>query len=209
MRFDEENHAEAVAAELGIELPDALRGAVRKRKMEHVAGRHCAIQALRTVLGGFDAAIARAPDRSPQWPSGMVGSITHARGFASAAVARAGAVRSIGIDTEVLLTESALSSIISTIGAAGDPRPFGLCMPDTHYYALLFSAKESVFKCLYPLVQRMFWFEDARVTISTATRTFRALLVTDLHPDFRAGFSVEGQYEFSGEYVHTGLMLHA
>src|SRR5690242_8343874 len=76
--------------------PDSAEGqllgrAAPERQLEFRAGRHCA----RLAMGLLGAAgpVLRAPDRSPVWPSGIVGSIAHTRtrnrGFCGAAVARA------------------------------------------------------------------------------------------------------------------------
>src|SRR5277367_2552834 len=73
----------------GISLPRELDRAVRARRTEFLAGRACARSALRKLADGrADDAIPIGPDRAPVWPAGIVGAITHAHGFAAAAVAR-------------------------------------------------------------------------------------------------------------------------
>ncbi len=76
-------------------------GAARLRELEN--GRHYAKRALET-LGVAAAELPVGPDRGPQWPDGIVGSITHAAGeggdYAAAAVARASEVAALGIDAE-------------------------------------------------------------------------------------------------------------
>ena len=76
-------------------------GVERRRELEN--GRTYAKQAL-TLLGFRDVEIPVAADRSPVWPEGIVGSITHVTGGAcghfAAAVARIRDVNAIGIDIE-------------------------------------------------------------------------------------------------------------
>ena len=76
-------------------------GMERRRELEN--GRTYAKQAL-ALLDFRDVEIPVAADRSPVWPEGIVGSITHvtggARGHFAAAVARIRDVNAIGIDIE-------------------------------------------------------------------------------------------------------------
>jgi len=76
-------------------------GPARLRELEN--GRHYAKRALET-LGVTAAELPVGRDRGPQWPDGIVGSITHAAGeggdYAAAAVARASEVAALGIDAE-------------------------------------------------------------------------------------------------------------
>jgi enterobactin synthetase component D len=87
--FDEGMFDAATAARLDVPLPEKLDSAVRKRKAEYVAGRVCAVRAVRTVSPQFDGTIDVSSAGLPVWIDTIVGSITHTKGFASAAVARA------------------------------------------------------------------------------------------------------------------------
>ena len=73
----------------------------RLRELE--SGRAYAKRAL-AMIGFHDVELPIAPDRSPMWPPGVVGSLTHVTGpdggHIAAAVARAPAVCAIGIDAE-------------------------------------------------------------------------------------------------------------
>ena len=72
---------------------------MEKRRREFVTARRCAREALAS-LGQAPGPIGVGPSREPQWPAGLVGSITHTRGFRAAAVAPQSVVASIGIDAE-------------------------------------------------------------------------------------------------------------
>jgi len=91
---------------LGIELfPEELRSlgrAVDKRRREFTTGRACARAAL-SQLGIGPTAIPGGARGQPLWPPGIVGSITHCRGYCACAVARAERVVSLGIDAEANL----------------------------------------------------------------------------------------------------------
>src|SRR2546428_7500077 len=65
-------------------------------------GRACAAE-LRAELGARETSVAMAADRSPVWPHGYVGSITHTDDLLGVAVARRKEFRSIGIDAEAII----------------------------------------------------------------------------------------------------------
>jgi len=197
----------SAAAKLGVALPDGVACAVMKRRVEYMAGRYCATEAVRSILPGFDSDIATGSGGAPCWPAGLVGSITHTHEFASAAVASASRARGIGIDTECVLTPSALRAVRRIGTRADDPAPSSLGLADEIYYALLFSSKESVFKCLHPLVRRMFDFQDVRIAFARELGTFQVTLLADLSCDLPIGFTIDGRWVVEEPLVHTGVVL--
>ena len=74
-----------------------VANAVEKRRREFACGRHFVRSCLR-ALGRPDEPLPVRADRSPRWPDGLVGSITHTDTYCAAAVARADDVDSIGIE---------------------------------------------------------------------------------------------------------------
>ncbi len=81
-----------------IPLPSSLTTAVAKRRSEYLAGRWCAREAL--AMLGVPGLPALGRDRSPQWPGGTLGSITHSQGIAEVMVADAHHWLAVGLDTE-------------------------------------------------------------------------------------------------------------
>jgi 4'-phosphopantetheinyl transferase EntD len=80
-------------------------GTVRTGRLrEFESGRAYAKRAL-GMLGIDNVDLPIGPNRSPVWPAGIVGSITHARcgndGMYAAAIARADTVLAVGIDLEI------------------------------------------------------------------------------------------------------------
>ena len=138
--------------------------AVDKRRLEYITTRHLA----RTALGrlGFPpVAIGTGGNREPLWPAGVVGSMTHCRGYRAAAVARTGGVvEGLGIDAEPHgpLPEGVFDTI-----ARPDEMP-GLAalaaeIPQVRWDRLVFSAKESVYKAWFPVARRWLGFGEASV----------------------------------------------
>lgn len=78
------------------------------RMLELRTGRHYARQAL-SLLGIQDVEVPVRPDRSPGWPNGTTGSITHVRGrcggYCAVAVGLISEFASIGLDVEYQDTE--------------------------------------------------------------------------------------------------------
>jgi 4'-phosphopantetheinyl transferase EntD len=145
-------------------LPQALRRATEKRQREFLAGRRCAAEALQ-CLGAGSTHVAMAEDRAPIWPDGVVGSITHTGDFAAAAVAWAADIAGLGIDSEQIIDLTAARDIVD------------ICMVDEaalfkeahgrsfcEFCTFVFSAKEAVFKCLFPLTRKFLEFSDVRIT---------------------------------------------
>jgi hypothetical protein len=95
--------AEAFADHPGAALFPAeeaiVAGAVDKRRREFTTARNCARNAL-AKLGVPPAPILTRERGAPQWPVGMVGSITHCAGYRAAAVARARDILTVGVDAE-------------------------------------------------------------------------------------------------------------
>src|SRR5688500_8001294 len=69
------------------------------RRWSFTAGRTAARHAL-AQLGVRAAPILPGARGEPRWPAGVIGSITHCRGYAAAVAAPAGRVPSVGIDAE-------------------------------------------------------------------------------------------------------------
>src|SRR2546425_12382787 len=65
-------------------------------------GRACAAELL-AELGARETSVGMAADRSPVWPHGYVGSVTHTDDLLGVAVARRTDFRSIGIDAEAII----------------------------------------------------------------------------------------------------------
>lgn len=131
---------------------EAMVRAVPDRRAEFAAGRRAARMAL-AALGFPEAAIPVGPHRAPVWPGSISGAITHDRGVALAAVIPSprGAV---GID----LTEAAPlpDDIRETVLPHREEE--GLSGLEAR---AAFSAKESLFKALFPRTEAFFGFEAA------------------------------------------------
>ncbi|MCG3097877.1 enterobactin synthase subunit EntD [Enterobacter sp. DRP3] len=136
-----------------------LANAGRKRKAEHLAGRIAAAHALpgHTVPG-------IGPSGEPLWPEGVSGSITHS-GTQAMAVVTCDHPAIIGIDCETILSENEAQEIKDGVIDAQEEIVLSRSgYPFTLALTLAFSAKESLFKALFPKVQYWMGFDSTRVT---------------------------------------------
>ncbi len=143
-----------------------------RRLLEFTAGRTCAHKAL-ALLGIPSSGVPIGPQREPLWPSGVVGSISHSSDLAVAAVAPITVLHAIGIDIEPALPLD--SDLLSSIC-----RPAELARlrsgPDTALRAkLVFSAKESVYKCLWPSTRQFLEFSDVEIVLGDSDENFRVV----------------------------------
>ena len=96
--------------------------------------------------------VGKNPDRSPRWPIGFVGSITHSDHWVVAVAARSSDYQSIGVDTEVIQSESLANQLQHDVGKASEWDLLAEAgMTPAVAFTLLFSAKEAFYKCWYPL----------------------------------------------------------
>ena len=148
-----------------------LAGSGAKRCSEFAAARSCARRAL-AKLGFQPMALVPNQDRSPVWPPGGVGSISHSDDWAIAVCARAIDCLAVGVDVEpaapmaieeasVILTAREISHLRQI-----NEREFG------RLAKVCFSAKEAIYKCQYPLTGKRFDFKDIALTIDGSGRSF-------------------------------------
>ena len=186
------------AAALFPEEAALLRGATEARRREFATARHCARTAL-ARLGIAAAPILRGAKHEPLWPDGIVGSITHCRGYRAAAVASSESILAIGIDAE---PDGPLPEGVERRVLRDEERRWLADAPaGVAWDRVIFSAKESIYKAWFPLVGRWLGFDDAIVSIDPGTGRFHAKLLVDCPPPLR---------EFAGRFlVEEGLVLTA
>lgn len=151
---------------------EAVVRAVSKRQNEYFATRHLARQA----LAEFDVpqvAILNNPDRSPCWPAGIMGSLTHTDSWCGVAVARTGGeLVGLGIDMERL---SSVSPEVARRILSERERH----LATDAEVALRFSAKEAFYKAIYARVQRYVGFAEVEVDLAPSERRFDVRVVSE------------------------------
>ncbi|WP_157665018.1 4'-phosphopantetheinyl transferase family protein [Mariniblastus fucicola] len=133
-----------------------------KRQREFALGRRCA-ESLLKKLGNAEQVWTNS-DRSPAWPQGFAGSISHSTNWTWAAVVEQSEALSVGVDTESIVTAETRDRVLFEIAADDE---WKICkrfdLSAEQMFTLVFSAKEAFFKCCYPQVKQFFGFEHAVV----------------------------------------------
>ncbi|WP_327725161.1 4'-phosphopantetheinyl transferase family protein [Streptomyces europaeiscabiei] len=152
--------------------------AVAERRREFSTARACARRAL-AGLGVPPVPILPGPRGAPMWPTGVVGSMTHCRGYRAAAVARAVDMVSLGVDAEpnAPLASHSVLKLIALPEERVRLRRLAASRPEVCWDRLLFSAKESVYKAWYPLAGSWLDFHEATIEVHPAAGTFTARLL--------------------------------
>jgi 4'-phosphopantetheinyl transferase EntD len=186
-----------------------VAGAGPRRRREFAAGRACAREAL-SRLGLERAALPRREDRTPAWPPGVVGSITHCPGFCAAAAAPAAAVASLGLDVERAGRVSA--PVLVRIGCEAELEQLAerrRCGDARDFAALLFSAKEAVYKCYWPLAATFLGFRDVEIRFDPAASGFSARLTRADLPGAEWLPALRGSFCGAAGFVAAGAWLSA
>lgn len=143
------------------------------------SARACARRAL-AELGHPPAAILRGAHHEPLWPAGLVGSITHCRGYLAAVLAPAGAVPVLGIDAEP--HAPLVPGLLAMIASAAEREHLAARPAGVHWDRLLFCAKESVYKAWFPLTGRWLDFDQAEIRFDSGAGSFTARLTAPGSP---------------------------
>lgn len=181
-----------------------LEDAAQTRVEQFTAGRVCS----RRALGRFGVAattpILRGEDRAPIWPEGFTGSISHTDTWCAAAVARLSDVRTLGIDLEPATPlKEALWRRVCTRGERERLRE----LPNPGLMGkILFSAKESVYKCQYPLTAQFLGFHAVEIELGQGE--FQAVFRQEAG-EFATGDVVRGRYLVEDGLVASACELRA
>lgn len=174
------------------------------REYEFRAGRACAHEAMADF--GFDRwPLLPAPTREPQWPHGIVGSITHCPGYCAAAVTRERSCTGIGIDATTI--ERVGEDVAPIVCCKEELERVRRCAPAGRrlLLAMIFSAKESVFKAVFPSTRITFDFEHVAVRFDP-DGSFQARASNRLLAQLIG--EIDGRFEVRGSTLITAVVFH-
>jgi 4'-phosphopantetheinyl transferase EntD len=204
--------AVAGAADWAGELLPAERAclserAVQSRRRDFTAGRVCARRAM-AGLGLPAVPVPSAADRAPVWPDGVVGTITHTTGYCAAAAARSTEIRSVGMDAE---RHKELNPGVRRLICLPEEEercarlPSGISWP-----AVVFSAKETVYKVWHPVVGSWLDFHDVQVELDPDAGVFTARIAparVDAAQVARPPALITGRFAADADLVRTAAVL--
>ncbi|PWY48748.1 4'-phosphopantetheinyl transferase [Pseudomonas sp. RW409] len=186
----------------GAELPVDIQRSVHTRRVEYLAGRYCARQAL-GQLGAATWAVGRKADGAPDWPEGVLGSLSHTEERVIACVAWQSEWSGLGIDIEKIVGTEMLLSLEHLVFTQTDK----LQMQASHLNlletaTLIFSAKEAFYKFIHPQTSARLDFKDVSLQ-ALDSDGFTIELHKDLGAPWRKGRRVRGSYLFESNHVIT------
>jgi 4'-phosphopantetheinyl transferase EntD len=210
--FDAAVRAAAAPIEASIDdlLPEerpAVLRAVGKRQREFATARRAA-RGLLAELGFPGFAILRNDDRTPAWPAGIVGSISHCDDLCAVVLARAGAIAGLGVDVEpdqpldaALWSRICTPREIETIVAS---RP--TAAEQGRAARLVFCAKEAFYKSVYPSLLRVLGFHEVEIQVDWRGCRFLPHL-QGTHTGLPDGARFEGRFARRGGFLLAGATL--
>lgn len=180
------------------------------RRLEYLRARYL----VREILGCSEP-LPPSIQGAPSWPSGWKGSISHKDGHVAVAVSSETQWQGLGIDVESCTkVQTSLESRIIDRDEARILDAYEGVLDRPSLLAMVFSFKESIFKCHFPLGRKMFYFHDAKVEdIDLGIGVLRARLKVDTSLHTPAGTVVEGyaimKVEGVQNYVLTSVSLRS
>ena len=169
------------------------------RRESFSQGRLAAAQAMRELGIENPLPVLRGKDREPLWPDGVLGSITHCGPWSVAVVAKRTPFGALGVDLEdVRRFREDISAQVCTDSELGW---IARSRKRLFRAARIFSAKEAVFKALYPLCHCYFEFKDVNLRWSQTARAFRAELRRELASTLVRGMRFNVRSVCCGEFV--------
>lgn len=200
--FDRRAYQDTLFTRYAIPFPPNLHSAGVKRRAEYLAARYGAKLLLQNQQ--CNANVSSAADRSPVWPAGWCGSLSHTHDHAIAIIARRRAGLALGIDIEVLAPETMRETVDIFASPQEQALLAGCDLPYETALLIAFSAKESLYKALYPEVGHYFDFAAARVChLDTFTQRITLQLTQTLAASRPQGSQLTGYYALAGDNVIT------
>ena len=189
-----------------IDMPQSIRRAVPKRQAEFLAGRILSIKLLQQS-GVYIQTLEIGSMREPVWPVANVGSISHSQDYVMAMVASQNDVSVIGCDVETVIPENTRKEIADTVLLPQEYKLLNNYLLSTEQlFTLIFSAKESLYKALYPQVKKFFDFHAAKViNIDIGNKILHIILAQTLCKGFKEGKLFQIHFELLNKKVITYL----
>lgn len=171
-----------------------------KRKESFYLGRLAAHRAL--IQAGFSAywVISSGLKGEPIWPKGLLGSISHTEELALAVVTANKNILALGIDLELQKRKIPLK-LKERICSKSEIAWCELEQENLRTL-IIFSAKESIYKALYPLCNKFFGFKAVELS-PLGGEQFQAKLLVDLSPNLLRNYEFKVKYLIDSTYIFS------
>jgi len=138
------------------------------RYAEFAAGRSQARQLISALTGTVESVLSGS-NREPVWPDAVIGSITHCSEYCAVAVAVRSRLKGLGIDVEPYedldqeVAEMVVTRQENAQIAKRDAQVASSAAMGRKAHKLVFSIKEAVYKCCFPLVRSFIEFHQCQI----------------------------------------------
>ena len=179
-----------------------------KRKAEFIMGRTVAHLALKKFKLENIPILRNLETREPCWPKSIFGSITHSGNLAAAAAGLTDDILGVGIDLEDLSRKIDLK-ISRHICVDDELKCLEKLSPEQANLNLriIFSAKESIFKCFFPISRKYLHFKDANVKIDENKSEFSFILSAARSNITNVGYSHQGFFSVKDNFLLTSTYI--
>jgi len=190
------------------ELSLAKSFSSQKRRAEFTLGRIYAHAALSRFGLESEPLLRNPKTREPCWPDSVWGSITHSAGFAAVAVGLKKEIKGVGIDLESF--SRSVDFKIRRHICVDSELEWLESLPikqANRALRIIFSAKESIFKCLYPGTKTQLSFKDAAVSVNETEKNFSFVIFKSLPGKIQHGFPHLGRYTEKDKMLLTSVYI--
>jgi len=174
-----------------------------KRLNDFRASRFCARRCL-SQLGIEPFALLSRSNRAPIWPDGIIGSISHTTNLCAAAVIEKNGVTGIGIDVETtkpinmdILDMICSNNEIKRLKKQGDPLILG---------KVVFSIKESIFKCFNPRFDHWLDFKDVNLELSMKDKRYHMNFREKVEPELK-NCTINGHWFLGQKFILSSCWI--
>ena len=177
------------------------------RRTQYIAGRIAARRAIKNCDPNFSQPILRSTEGLPLWPSSFIGSISHNDEIAIASITASSNYLALGIDLEALNRD--LEIAIEKRVFTDREREWANQEKGRLKERLLstFSAKESIYKALYPVCKTVFGFKDLELEWNSDNQSFKARLLEHLSEQFSRDSVFNVKVKVFNNLILTGLVV--
>jgi len=162
----------------------------------------------------YSGPLGKCLNGAPNWPQGLVGSLSHKDLIVALSIAKESQYLGIGLDLENIsrvgwyLKDKIINDneeILIKKNACD------MNIDSATLLATVFSFKEAIFKCIFPIGETMFYFLNAEIISFSKNNSISAKLLCSPSKPTPEGFIITGNYAFlshnNKEYVITSATL--
>lgn len=156
-----------------------IKTSVDKRQKEFIAGRLLVKRSLK-VFGIENFALLSGDNREPIWPDNIIGSISHSNKYICTAVSEISSYKGIGVDLEPI--GEVRKNMLHHILTENEQNWLKGLEQDNlkKLYTIIFSAKESIYKCIFPIVRKFIDFHQVDTFIDQQNNTIEIININGI-----------------------------